>query len=160
MDMQENSESHPNAIPVSENEKDGPSELQIDTAGHKVDSNSPNNARETLFMIAITLTQLVQMIPLGAGINSGLSIGESLGATNVQSAWIVASYPLTQGAFILIGKHSLSSRTSLFAKILSYKVAAWELYMVIRIYSRLVVSGGLFGPCVEDSQTTWYPCAS
>lgn len=144
MDMRENSEciSHPNALSVSESEKDGLSESQNNTAGHKVDGNSPNNARETLFMIAITLTQLVQMIPLGAGINSGLSIGESLGATNVQSVWIVASYPLTQGAFVLIGKRSLSSRTSLFTKILSHKVAAWELYMVIRIYSRLVVSGG------------------
>lgn len=54
-------------------------------------------------MVFITLTQLVQMIPLGAGINSGLAIGEALGATRVESTWIVASYPLTQGAFVLIG---------------------------------------------------------
>lgn len=55
-------------------------------------------------MVFITLTQLVQMIPLGAGINSSLAIGEALGATNAESVWIVASYPLTQGAFVLIGK--------------------------------------------------------
>lgn len=55
-------------------------------------------------MIFITLTQLVQMIPLGAGINSGLAIGKALGATRIESVWIVASYPLTQGAFVLIGK--------------------------------------------------------
>ena len=58
-------------------------------------------------MVFITLTQLVQMIPLGAGINSGLAIGKALGATRVESVWIVASYPLTQGAFVLIGRHSL-----------------------------------------------------
>lgn len=62
--------------------------------------------RQNLFMVFITLTQLVQMIPLGAGINSSLAIGEALGATNAQSVWIVASYPLTQGAFVLIGKCS------------------------------------------------------
>lgn len=55
-------------------------------------------------MTFITLTQLVQMIPLGAGINSGLAIGEALGATRIEAVWIVASYPLTQGAFVLIGE--------------------------------------------------------
>lgn len=62
------------------------------------------NTRENLFMFFITLTQLVQMIPLGAGINSGLAIGEAVGATHIQSVWITASYPLTQGAFVLIGE--------------------------------------------------------
>ena len=56
-------------------------------------------------MLFITLTQLVQMIPLGAGINSSLAIGEALGATHIQSAWIAASYPLTQGSFVLIGRY-------------------------------------------------------
>lgn len=64
----------------------------------------PSALRQNLFMVFITLTQLVQMIPLGAGINSGLAIGEALGATRTASTWIVASYPLTQGAFVLIGK--------------------------------------------------------
>jgi hypothetical protein len=77
---------------------------------------SLSTLRENLFMIFITLTQLVQMIPLGAGINSGLAIGESLGATHIQSVWIVASYPLTQGAFVLIGKYARVSsvRRNLF----------------------------------------------
>ncbi|KAK2021798.1 MFS general substrate transporter [Colletotrichum zoysiae] len=43
------------------------------------------------------------MIPYGAGINSALAIGEQLGATPSESAWIVAAYPLTQGTFVLIG---------------------------------------------------------
>lgn len=60
--------------------------------------------QENIFLIFITLTQLVQMIPLGAGINSGLAIGAALGATQIQSVWIVVSYPLTQGAFVLVGK--------------------------------------------------------
>ncbi|RAL59860.1 hypothetical protein DID88_000489 [Monilinia fructigena] len=63
----------------------------------------PSQLRENIFMVFITLTQLVQMIPLGAGINSSFAIGEALGATETQSVWIVASYPLTQGTFVLVG---------------------------------------------------------
>ena len=62
-----------------------------------------SEARGNLFLVFITLTQLVQMIPLGAGINSGLAIGKSLGASRIASAWVTSSYPLTQGAFVLIG---------------------------------------------------------
>lgn len=69
----------------------------------------PSELRQNLFMIFITLTQLVQMIPLGVGINSGLAIGEALDAPHINSVWIVASYPMTQGAFVLIGKYSPSS---------------------------------------------------
>lgn len=65
--------------------------------------SDPSESRKTLFLIFITLTQLVQSIPLGAGINSGLAIGESLGASAVASTWVVASYPLTQGSFVLVG---------------------------------------------------------
>ena len=67
-------------------------------------NSPPSELRQNLFMIFITLTQLVQMIPLGVGINSGLAIGKALGATTIGSVWIVASYPLTQGTFVLIGK--------------------------------------------------------
>ena len=71
-------------------------------------SAPPSELRQNLFMIFITLTQLVQMIPLGVGINSGLAIGEMLDAPHINSVWIVASYPLTQGAFVLIGNYSPS----------------------------------------------------
>lgn len=77
---------------------------------HSVRSAAPSNSgplpserRQNLFLVFVTLTQLVQMIPLGAGINSGLAIGEALGATQIQSTWVTASYPLTQGTFVLIG---------------------------------------------------------
>ncbi|KAL9045131.1 MAG: hypothetical protein Q9214_001785 [Letrouitia sp. 1 TL-2023] len=64
----------------------------------------PSSAlRDKIFLICITLTQLVQMVPLGVGINSGLALGRALGASSVESVWIVASYPLTQGSFVLIG---------------------------------------------------------
>ncbi|KAH6999344.1 major facilitator superfamily domain-containing protein [Ilyonectria destructans] len=43
------------------------------------------------------------MIPFGAGINSSLPIAESLGATPEEAIWLVASYPLTQGTFVLMG---------------------------------------------------------
>ncbi|KAI0057295.1 MFS general substrate transporter [Artomyces pyxidatus] len=61
-------------------------------------------ARRLLIMASIVLTQLIQMIPLGAGIVASLSIAAALGETNPSSAtWIAASYPLTQSAFILPG---------------------------------------------------------
>lgn len=82
----------------------------------------PSELRQNLFMIFITLTQLVQMIPLGVGINSGLAIGEALGAPHLGSVWIVASYPMTQGAFVLIGKYSLSPFSPLARQKLSVEV--------------------------------------
>ncbi|KAK6841521.1 hypothetical protein PG989_009930 [Apiospora arundinis] len=72
----------------------------------KPKSDSPvamSAKRQNVVLILITLTQLVQMIPLGLGINSGLALGEALGASSVSSTWIVASYPLTSGTFVLIG---------------------------------------------------------
>jgi hypothetical protein len=97
-----------NGFPASEHGKETSSISPIDNmlpeAALQKSNTPPSAVRENVFMIFITLTQLVQMIPLGAGINSGLAIGEALGATPIESVWIVASYPLTQGAFVLIGK--------------------------------------------------------
>jgi hypothetical protein len=70
-----------------------------------------SKTKQNIFLIFITLTQLVQMIPLGAGINSGLAIGEAVGASPTEAVWIVASYPLTQGAFVLVGTHKLTWST-------------------------------------------------
>jgi MFS family permease len=62
-----------------------------------------NQAQKNILMVFVVLTQLVQMIPFGAGINSSLSIAKSLGASSIQATWIAASYPLTQGTFVLMG---------------------------------------------------------
>ncbi|ETS87856.1 hypothetical protein PFICI_01684 [Pestalotiopsis fici W106-1] len=59
--------------------------------------------RQYAFLLLVALTQAVQMVPLGVGINSGLVIGQVLGADPIRSVWVVASYPLTQGSFVLIG---------------------------------------------------------
>lgn len=61
------------------------------------------NKREYVFLFLIALTQMIQIMPLGVGINSGLFIGAQLGATPVQAIWVVASFPMTQGSFVLIG---------------------------------------------------------
>ena len=71
------------------------------------DAGPLSNVKENIFLLFITLTQLVQMIPLGAGINSGLAMGEAVGASHTEAVWIVASYPLSQGAFVLVGTHKL-----------------------------------------------------
>ncbi|GJE91688.1 MFS general substrate transporter [Phanerochaete sordida] len=55
-------------------------------------------------MASVVGTQLVQMVAFGGGINAGLVIPARIGETSVAAtAWIAASYPLTQGAFILPG---------------------------------------------------------
>jgi hypothetical protein len=81
--------------------------------------------RENLILLFITLTQLVQISPLGIGINSGLAIGESLGASRVASTWVVASFPLTQGTFVLIGVYSP----------LPMKHATFSLYVSLAVLS-------------------------
>ncbi|KAK4038322.1 aminotriazole resistance protein [Parachaetomium inaequale] len=83
-----------------------PIELSLDdslAAHNETKSEDAGETRKTLFLVFITLTQLVQSIPLGAGINSGLAIGAALGAPPLASVWVIASYPLTQGTFVLIG---------------------------------------------------------
>ena len=125
--------------------------------------------RQNLFMVFITLTQLVQMIPLGAGINSSLAIGKALGATNVQSVWIVASYPLTQGSFVLIGTYSphqlpltTASRQG-FMKLRTrgfWQVAVWVPSMGTRMSLPPALFGGSFGPCAVGTPPIWSQCAS
>jgi MFS family permease len=43
------------------------------------------------------------MIPFGAGINGALSWAKELGVPPESAVWLVAGYPLTQGAFVLMG---------------------------------------------------------
>ena len=45
----------------------------------------------------------VQMMPFGAGLDASLRIGQEIGARDGRAAWLAASYPMTQGAFVLIG---------------------------------------------------------
>ncbi|PTB66876.1 MFS general substrate transporter [Trichoderma citrinoviride] len=58
--------------------------------------------RAYTFMILIVLTQAVQMFAFGAGIVGALTVGHAIGASDPQSTWIAAAYPLTQGSFVLI----------------------------------------------------------
>jgi MFS family permease len=60
-------------------------------------------ARANAFTVFVVLTQLVQMIPYGVGINAGPIIAPQLGTSAEKGGWIAAAYPLTQGSFVLIG---------------------------------------------------------
>ncbi len=117
-------------------------------------SKAPSSElRHNLFMVFITLTQLVQIILLGAGINSGLAIGEALGATHIESVWIFASYPVTQGAFVLIGM-CLPHRFPYTEKRNGLRLTVWGPFMVTKISSPSAVCGGFSGLLVVDSPTT------
>ncbi|UKZ56489.1 hypothetical protein TrVGV298_010326 [Trichoderma virens] len=45
----------------------------------------------------------INMIPYGAGITGGANIAEQIHTASKNTVWIIASYPLTQGTFVLIG---------------------------------------------------------
>ncbi|KAH8819292.1 major facilitator superfamily domain-containing protein [Xylogone sp. PMI_703] len=77
-------------------------EVQVnhDRAGAK---KSQPTAHDHLIALFIILCQLVQAIPYGAGLVSAIGIPKAIGAPQSKSVWIAASYPLTQGSFVLIG---------------------------------------------------------
>lgn len=75
--------------------------------------------RQLAIMVFVALTQMVQMYPYSAGITGAYSIATSFHYDSQEStqiipesarksiagdaAWIAASYPLTQGTFVLMG---------------------------------------------------------
>jgi MFS family permease len=78
-----------------------------DEAGCDLDKTNTTKtltgARANAFTVFVVLTQLVQMIPYGVGINAGPIIAPQLGTSAAKGGWIAAAYPLTQGSFVLIG---------------------------------------------------------
>ncbi|VDC04336.1 unnamed protein product [Peniophora sp. CBMAI 1063] len=61
-------------------------------------------SHKLVIMASVVGTQLIQTISFGAGIVASLTLSTQLGAPSPASAaWIAASYPLTQGAFVLPG---------------------------------------------------------
>ncbi|EKM53882.1 uncharacterized protein PHACADRAFT_29187 [Phanerochaete carnosa HHB-10118-sp] len=86
--------------PPSSAETIPPSEARERAATH----DELSMQRKILIMASLVGTQLVQMVAFGGGIDGGLVIPSRLGEFSPgATAWIAASYPLTQGAFILPG---------------------------------------------------------
>ncbi|KAM0249682.1 hypothetical protein ACHAQJ_008943 [Trichoderma viride] len=75
-------------------------ETDLNRTISRVPTLSKNHA--ILYMVVTVLTQLVQMMDFGAGIVSASIIGKDLGATPAEATWIAASYPVTQGSFVLV----------------------------------------------------------
>ena len=63
---------------------------------------SISTTRKNVFMVSIVLTQLVQMSAFAAGVMSAPVLAPVLHYSLAKASWIAASYPLTQGAFVLI----------------------------------------------------------
>ncbi|PON23702.1 hypothetical protein TGAM01_v207349 [Trichoderma gamsii] len=64
---------------------------------------SQPSVRDNVLAFCIVFCQLVQAIPYGAGLIAAIDIPKAIGAPEDKAIWIAASYPLTQGAFVLIG---------------------------------------------------------
>ncbi|KAI9068001.1 MFS general substrate transporter [Trametes sanguinea] len=63
-----------------------------------------SDARKNVIMVSVVGTQLVQLVAFGGGVLAGRVVPAALGETSqAANAWVAASYPLTQGAFILPG---------------------------------------------------------
>ncbi|KAK3942748.1 major facilitator superfamily domain-containing protein [Diplogelasinospora grovesii] len=94
--------------------------------------------RLILVSFSIILLQFLQMIPYGSGITGAANIADQLGISPSNAVWIVASYPLTQGTFVLIGGRS--------GAIYGHKkaiVAAgfiWVLFQLLAGFMRSVIS--------------------
>lgn len=111
--------------------------------------------RQNLLLLFMSLSQLVQMVPVGVGINSGFVIGAALGANAIQSVWVVASYPLTQGSFVLIGTLCLACRVR--HPVLTtdeLQAVDWVQSMATKMFSFSAPSGGLSGRCAAGFPTT------
>jgi hypothetical protein len=75
--------------------------------------------RQIAIIVFVSLAQFIQMYPYGAGIGSALSVATSFrndsdrstqivpsgsfASISAEAGWIAASYPLTQGTFVLMG---------------------------------------------------------
>jgi MFS family permease len=65
-----------------------------------------SSCRFVLQLCLHILSQLIsipQMLPFGSGIATASHIAADIGASESEGAWIAASYPMAQGAFVLIG---------------------------------------------------------
>ncbi|KAF2141172.1 uncharacterized protein K452DRAFT_228696 [Aplosporella prunicola CBS 121167] len=59
--------------------------------------------RRVAIAVFVLLANLVQMISNGSTVAGGFEIGKELGVRDVRlSNWVAASYPLTQGTFVLV----------------------------------------------------------
>ncbi|KAF4956797.1 hypothetical protein FGADI_3579 [Fusarium gaditjirri] len=100
--------------------------------------HQPSSYRGSLTSFAIILCQFVQMIPYGAGITGAAHMAESLGVRAEEAVWLVASYPLTQGTFVLIGGRVGAiyghKRTVVFAGIF------WVIFQLVAGFMRGVIS--------------------
>ncbi|KAL6697389.1 major facilitator superfamily domain-containing protein [Trichoderma pleuroticola] len=84
--------------------KQGPIARSSSIEQPNAEQGVPLSSLRAIFIAAVLIfTQLVQIAPFGAGVAAAASIGHTLNASESQSAWIAASYPLTQGAFVLAG---------------------------------------------------------
>lgn len=122
--------------------------------------------RAYTFMILIVLTQAVQMFAYGAGIVGAFTVGRAVGASDLQSTWIAAAYPLTQGSFVLI-----SGRLgTVFGhkKILTLGAAIWIFWTLATAYGTTIVGisimralagigGGLLVPNAVALLTITFP---
>ncbi|KAI1089182.1 MFS general substrate transporter [Rostrohypoxylon terebratum] len=64
--------------------------------------NVSNKGRRLVITTLIVACNLMQMICNMLGVAGGLTVSERLGVSGVHANWVGASYPLTQGTFVLI----------------------------------------------------------
>ncbi|KAK1241325.1 hypothetical protein MKX08_001299 [Trichoderma sp. CBMAI-0020] len=122
--------------------------------------------RAYTLMILVVLTQGVQMFAYGAGIVGALKVGRAVGASDSLATWIAASYPLTQGSFVLI-----SGRMGAVyghKRVMTLGSAIWVFWMLATAYGRNIVGisfmralagigGGLLVPNAVALLTTTFP---
>ncbi|KAH6699982.1 major facilitator superfamily domain-containing protein [Leptodontidium sp. MPI-SDFR-AT-0119] len=94
--------------------------------------------QQLAILVSLILSQAVQIIPFGVGIAGGLSIAKSLGSDAGGAAWIVASYSMTQGTFVLIG----GRLGDVYGHRLVYLAGSvwWTLWMLVSAWAPNVIA--------------------
>jgi MFS family permease len=88
---------------MSEHTSDGSTEPNASNAVARPPPMAvPGQARRIIMSTLVLFSNILQMIVFFAGTAGGFRLGKIFGVSTATSAWIAASYGLTQGAFVLV----------------------------------------------------------
>lgn len=82
------------------------------------------------------------MIPIGAGLSTSLAIADKVTGEQSEATWIAASYPMTQGAFVLIGGRLGDVYGYRYA--LLGGAAFWTLWILVAAFAHNIVTIAMF----------------
>ncbi|OTA94960.1 hypothetical protein M434DRAFT_236042 [Hypoxylon sp. CO27-5] len=129
-----------------------PSPEEIQRVFNVAPLNVTNKRRRLAITTLIVACNLMQMICNLIGIAGGLVISEKLGVSGVHANWVGASYPLTQGTFVLVsgrfgavyGHKNMLLLGSLFLIIFTFVCGFCNNFIAFNVMRAMSGIGGAF----------------